>query len=305
MRVLAGLGRFLVTTGILILLFVAYQLWGTGLYTDREQNRLRDEFVSELRDEDAPSNSTSTTGESASTTTTTTTPTAPPPPPAGEAIAQLRIPKIGLDTIVINGVTRSDLRKGPGHYPDTPLPGQRGNSAIAGHRTTYGSPFANLDQLATGDTIVVRTLEGIFEFRVTEQRVVNPSDVGVLEPTTEDPADPASPLAATLTLTTCEPKYSAAQRLIIKAELKANEVPLPAPELRETPQLSEEGLSGEESSKLPTIISGAIAALIGALWWLFFHRHPRWTNWIVGAIPFAIALFFFYSFLERVLPANY
>jgi sortase A len=303
-RVLAGLGRFLVTAGILILLFVAYQLWGTGLYTDREQNRLRDEFISELSDEDTSASTTTSTGPSAPTTTTTT-PTAPPPPPTGEAIAQIRIPKIGLDSIVINGVTRSDLRKGPGHYPDTPLPGQRGNSAIAGHRTTYGSPFANLDQLASGDTIVVRTTEGVFEFRVNEKRVVNPSDIGVLEPTKEDPADPASELAATLTLTTCEPKYSAAQRLVIKAELKADEVPLPAPELREAPQLSEEGLSGEESSKLPTIISGVIAVLIGLLWWLVFHRHPRWTNWIVGAIPFAVALFFFYSFLERVLPANY
>ena len=134
---------------------------------------------------------------------------------------------------------------------------------------------------------------------------MNPSDVAVLEPVKEDPADPASELAATLTLTTCEPKYSAAQRLIVKAELKPTEVPLPAPTIAANPRLNEEGLSGEEGSKLPTAISGAIAALIGALWWLVYHRHPRWTNWVVGALPFLVALFFFYSFLERVLPANY
>ena len=64
-------------------------------------------------------------------------------------------------------------------------------------------------------------------------------------------------------------------------------------------------MSGEESSKLPTVISGLIAALIGGLWWVLFHRHPRWTMWFLGAVPFAVSLFFFYSFLERVLPSNY
>src|SRR5205085_1071336 len=98
--------------------------------------------------------------------------------PGERRVAQLRIPKIGLDSIVVNGVGRSDLRKGPGHYPDTPLPGQRGNAAIAGHRTTYGAPFGNLDQLAPGDSIIVRTLEGVFEFRVAQKPlVVDPSDL--------------------------------------------------------------------------------------------------------------------------------
>ncbi|MCJ7670998.1 MAG: hypothetical protein MUP67_02995, partial [Acidimicrobiia bacterium] len=109
------------------------------------------------------------------------------------------------------------------------------------------------------------------------------------------------------TLTTCNPKYSAAQRLIIKAdlELKPDQVALPAPKRSVSPTITEEGLSGEEGSKLPTLLSALIVLLIGALWWLFFHRHPRWTTWIVGAIPFAIALFIFFSYLERVLPANY
>lgn len=294
---LAAIGRTFVTVGILILLFVAYQLWGTGIYADREQSRLRDQFSAELRkstDNTQTTTSSTTVTTAPTSTTTTSTEPAPPPPPEGEAVANLRIAKIGVDSIVVEGVTRDDLRKGPGHYALTPLPGQAGNSAIAGHRTTYGAPFGNLDLLESGDTIVARTVQGTFEYTVYEKLVVDPSDTGVLAPDTTRPA--------TLTLTTCHPKYSAAQRLIIKAELQGQD-PLPAPELTGRPKLD---LSGDdESSKLPTVISGLIAALVGALWWLFFHRHPRWTTWLIGVVPFAVALFFFYVFLERVLPSNY
>ena len=291
-RVVGAVGRVFITAGILILLFVAYQLWGTGLYTAREQDRLEQQFdAAVVRADDG------------STTTTTEPP--PPPPPEGEAVARIQIPKIGVDSIVVNGVSRDDLRKGPGHYPDTPLPGQEGNAAIAGHRTTYGAPFGDLDQLSEGDLIRVRTLQGNFEYRVREQLIVRPSDVAVIEPTPVDPNDSSEGFEPTLTLTTCNPKYSAAQRLVIKADLEDGEDAFPAPKIVQDATITEEGLSGEEGSKLPAAIAGAIAAIIGLLWWLLFHRHPRWTSWFIGAIPFAVALFFFYSYLERVLPATY
>ena len=312
-RVVGAVGRTFITVGILILLFVAYQLWGTGIYTAREQDQLEQQFNATLRSDGSgaptPTSTTTTLPGTTSPTaaTTTTTEPAPPPPPEGDAVARIRIPKIGVDTIVVNGVTREDLRKGPGHYPNTPLPGQEGNSAIAGHRTTYGAPFGNLDQLAPDDLIEVRTLQGEFRYRVTDQLIVAPTDLSVIDPTPKSPDDPSAGFAPTLTLTTCNPKYSAAQRLIIKAdlELKPDQVALPAPKRSVSPTITEEGLSGEEGSKLPTLLSALIVLLIGALWWLFFHRHPRWTTWIIGAIPFALALFVFYSFLERVLPANY
>ena len=290
-RVVGAIGRAFITVGVLILLFVAYQLWGTGLYTAREQNDLQRQFNATLA--------------TAAQDTPATSEPAPPPPPEGDAVARLRIPKIGIDSIVVNGVTRDDLRKGPGHYPDTPLPGQEGNAAIAGHRTTYGAPFGDLDQLGEGDLIQVRTLQGSFKYRVSEQLIVNPRDIAVLLPTPVDPDALGEGFVATLTLTTCNPKYSAAQRLVIHADLDADQTALPAPPIVEKAKLTEEGLSGEEGSKLPAIIAGLVVALIGALWWLFFHRHPRWTTWFIGAIPFAVALFFFYSYLERVLPANY
>lgn len=290
-RVVGAIGRVFITTGILVLLFVAYQLWGTGLYTAREQDQLEQQFKQTLVQE----------GEEASSTTDPP----PPPPPDGEAVARIQIPKIGVDSIVVNGVSRDDLRKGPGHYPDTPMPGQEGNAAIAGHRTTYGAPFGNLDQLAQGDLIQVRTVQGNFKYRVREQLVVRPSDVVVLLPTPVDPNNPQKGYEATLTLTTCNPKYSAAQRLIIKATLEDQDKKLAAPEIVQDSRITEEGLSGEEGSTLPAAIAGFVTAIIGLLWWLLFHRHPRWTNWLIGAVPFAISLFIFYSFLERVLPANY
>src|SRR5438552_2508766 len=195
-RVIAFIGRSLITLGILLLLFVAYQLWGTGIYESRAQGDLKSEFRSLLRT--SPTASSSTTGP---TTTTTgpapTTTTAPPPvslPSDGSAVAHLVIPKISLDKFVVEGVGVSDLRKGPGHYPTTPLPGQVGNSGIAGHRTTYGAPFGDLDKLAGGDHISVTTQEGSFEFVVDEKngiQVVQPGDLAVLR---TDPADTAAHL---------------------------------------------------------------------------------------------------------------
>lgn len=308
-RVMAALGRTFITVGILILLFVGYQLWGTSIYTAREQNALEQDFETTLAREGVPAPTSTTIGVPGETGETSETDEpallAPTIPAEGDPVARIKIPKIGVDSIVVNGVSRNDLRKGPGLYPETALPGQAGNAAIAGHRTTYGAPFGDLDQLVVGDLVQVQTLYGVFRFRVTEQLIVAPSDVGVIDPKPVDPNTPSKGLIPQVTLTTCNPKYSAAQRLIVKADLEPDQVALPAPTTRGTTQISEEGLSGESGSVGPAALAGLIAALIGLAWWLFFHRHPSWATWIVGAVPFAVALFFFYSFLERVLPANY
>ncbi len=120
---------------------------------------------------------------------------------------------------VVQGVSDEDLRRGPGHYPQTALPGQVGNAAIAGHRTTYGAPFYSLNELRVGDSISLTDTAGrTFVYRVSEPpRVVSPSDVSVLDPT---------PFAQ-LTLTTCNPRFSATSRLVVFARLN-NRPPLPA-----------------------------------------------------------------------------
>lgn len=114
----------------------------------------------------------------------------------------------------------ADLKKGPGHYPGTALPGGSGNAAIAGHRTTYGAPFFRVDELEAGDPIFITIRGGRYRYDVSELKIVAPEDAWVLEPTEDN----------RLTLTTCHPRYSAAQRLIVVAQLvsaPASTAPVP------------------------------------------------------------------------------
>ena len=123
--------------------------------------------------------------------------------------AYLSIPSLDLEAVVFEGVSVETLRKGPGHMPWTPLPGQKGNAVISGHRTTYGRPFFNLDQLKPGDRIEIETAIGIHVYVVRDSFVVKPTDIWV----TDDRE------GSWLTMTTCNPKFSARERLIITAEL--------------------------------------------------------------------------------------
>jgi sortase A len=293
---LSALGAVLTGAGVLILLFVAYQLWGTGLYTSRQQDSLRSQFNQKAKIVDPASSTTSTTIDPLHL---------PPPPPSGESVANIRIPKIGVDKYVVQGVGLADLRKGPGHYPQTPLPGEQGNAAIAGHRTTYGAPFNRLDELAPGDEVLVTTVKGSFTYTVATTHVVKPDQVEVLDPTP----------TATLTLTTCNPKYSASQRLIVVANLAPGQkatAPTPGPA---TPAAgSKEPLPGEGlgdaglasgKSKAPTILWGIVTALIGFGWWWTIRKRRHWTSYLGGAVPFLVALFYFYAHLELLLPANF
>lgn len=302
-RTIGFIGRTLVTTGVLILLFVAYQLWGTGIYEARAQSDLQSQFAKAQR---GHKSTTTTTASSEITTTspgaTTTTVEADPAPPEGGAVALIQIPKIGVHKWVVQGVGVPDLRKGPGHYPNTPLPGQLGNAAIAGHRTTYGAPFNRLDELNTGDRIEVRTLFGTYHYGVTEKLVVKPTQLEVIAP-------PTDKSLAELTLTTCNPKYSAATRLVIHATLDNSVSPPPqvppttAPTASGHPShagelVNETGNVGASGASIA--LWGFLALLVGGLWWLVFHRYSRWTTWLGGAVPFTIVLFFFYTYFEPI-----
>ncbi|MGI8681140.1 MAG: class E sortase, partial [Mycobacteriales bacterium] len=115
--------------------------------------------------------------------------------------------------VIVEGVARGDLRRGPGHYPGSAMPGQVGNFAVAGHRTTYGAPFGRLDELRPGDAIVLETRASWLTYRVTGTRVVAPNEVAVTAPVPDAPG--RQPTQASLTLTTCNPRYSARQRLVV------------------------------------------------------------------------------------------
>ena len=128
-------------------------------------------------------------------------------PLKGDSIARIQIPSIGVDEYVVEGTDLESLRKGPGHYPETPLPGEKGTSAIAGHRTTYGAPFRHIDELDRGDRITIDMPDGRFIYRVEESKIVDDQDLSVLDPVGY----------RRLMLSACHPLYSAAQRIIVYA----------------------------------------------------------------------------------------
>ncbi len=125
----------------------------------------------------------------------------------GEGLTRLKIPKLGVDVLVVEGTTPAALRAGAGHYPETPLPGERGTVAIAGHRTTYGAPFRRIDELERGDRIELRMPYGRFTYRVEDTRIVPPTATWVTRRVGHD----------RLVLTACHPLYSAAQRIVVFA----------------------------------------------------------------------------------------
>lgn len=316
------LGRAMITLGLILLLFVAYQLWGTNYFASRSQDNLRSDFEKQLQEQ------TTTTKTSDPNAPTTTAPV-PEIPITGSAIASIRIDKIGVNSIVVTGTDKGSLQKGPGHYPKTPLPGQFGNSAIAGHRTTYGAPFNRLDELDIGDKIVIKTLTNTFTYKVSKKPfAVKPSDVSVIDPT-KDPTDPTGEkLLATLTLTTCHPKFSAAQRLIVKADLVADDLD----KATEPTQLVDKTTgklptniqvnSGDEEastaahenillfmaassvSTFPLFWWFALMFSVGMLWWFLFHRFHNWKWWLGGFVVFVPTLLMYFVYLERSLPSN-
>jgi len=128
----------------------------------------------------------------------------------GDSLTRIKIPAINVDVVVVEGITPTALRAGAGHYPSTPLPCEKGNVAIAGHRTTYGKPFADLDQMKAGDQVELDTPVGGCVYQLKRgPYIVDKSDTSVLNSTPDQ----------TLTLTSCHPKGSAAKRIIVKAVL--------------------------------------------------------------------------------------
>lgn len=242
--VVRELGLTFITAGVVVLLFVAFDLWGTSLAEQRSQSRLAREFHHSLHAHPA---GTSTTGIASTTTPRQTTTTVAggkgggktkgagkakgaggkakrgggaggggqgvqplPLVPPGGALDHLVMPAIGVNRYVVEGTTAADLQMGPGHYLGTPLPGQAGNVAIAGHRTTFGAPFFELNNMVAGDLVYLTDVNGdTWVYRVRQQWVVAPTDMAVVAPATGE----------LLTLTTCNPRFEATSRLVVRAVL--------------------------------------------------------------------------------------
>ena len=282
-RFIAGVGRTFIATGVLILLFVAYELWGTGLFEQRTQHHLR-------RAAPPPP-------QCGNPETKITNPS-PPPTPAGDAVATIKICRIGVEKAVVSGVGDEDLKKGPGHYPQTPMPGTAGNAAIAGHRTTYGAPFFNLDKLEVGDPIMVSTTQGQFRYDVASKTIVTPNHVEVLNNTPD----------AELTLTTCEPRFSAAKRLIVVAKLIGTAAPAtntPAPATAANSLADDGNLSGKRRNAGPAVEWGAAAAAVALFAWAAGRVWRKWPAYLIATPGFLVLLFFFFHEASRFVPANF
>ena len=202
-----GLSELAVTAGAVLLLLVVYEVWVTDLFSDRAQ----DQVAEELRED-------------------WTTGTPDPEPDLGQAFAFVHVPRFGADwaRAVVEGTDPDELEEGPGHYVGSAMPGEQGNFALAGHRVGRGSPFLALDVLRPGDPVVVETVDAWHVYRVTTT-VVDPSESSVVAPTPGGAAN-GEPTGAFLTMTTCHPKFSTRERLVVHGELEGSTSKTAAPD---------------------------------------------------------------------------
>ncbi|MCL6472455.1 MAG: class E sortase [Firmicutes bacterium] len=203
-RILKLAGLALTGIAVFILVQAAY----TDIYAGLTQKRLRDDWSKSIAKKPPPT--MTSIQRSTTTTLAAINERLRSQVVYGKPFARLVIPKINLDAIVLEGVSADVLAKGPGHMEGTAYPGEIGNVVISGHRVTYSRPFFDLDKLTIGDPIYIYALTDKFTYRVVEQKVVKPTEISVTDPTPD----------RTLTLTTCNPRFSAKTRLIIVAKMQ-------------------------------------------------------------------------------------
>ena len=299
-KALGVAGRLLIIAGVVILGFVAYQLWGTGLEESRQQDQLLEEYAGQLGlDAEADLAEVASGAQ----------PGVPPAPAEGEPAAIIEIPRIDLSRVVVEGTSREDLKKGPGHYIGTPFPGQPGNVGVAGHRTTYGAPFNRIDELQPGDEVILSSSQGRFTYRVIPAPqtpsqawyAVSPSQTEVLDDFGDN----------RVTLTACHPKYSARQRIIVHAVMEEPAVE-PSPPPAEAPEVVsaavaddfDEGL-GSTPEELPVALGFGFAAAALALgaWLLARNFKHAWVIWFVATPLILVLVWNGYVHMDRYLPA--
>ncbi|KRE63760.1 sortase [Nostocoides sp. Soil756] len=191
------------TAGVLVLLFVAWQLWWTDVVADRRQAQI----VQALVDDFGAGRASDVGGDAF--------------PDLGQekAFAVIRVPRFGADYArpVIEGTGRDVLALGVGHYDGSAAPGAVGNFAVAGHRTTYGRPFHDIDRLRAGDRVIVETAPTVYVYEIRSHEIVRPWQTEVIAPVPDQPGK--APTTAMITMTSCHPTYSARFRYVTHGAL--------------------------------------------------------------------------------------
>lgn len=326
-RVLGWIGKTLIWLGALLLLFVVYQLWGTGLEEARAQDSLEAEFIEDLSADlgiEEGLQSVDAVIEWLSDQSIEPAP-ATATQPLDSPMGIISIPRIGLQKIFVEGTGTEQLKKGPGHYVGTPLPGQAGNAGVAGHRTTYGAPFNRIDELLPGDEITVYTGQGVFRYEVMPPQTAGAIEVGAgywtVRPDQAEVLDDYGDNR--ITLTACHPKYSAEQRIVVAGKLVDTPAPAPVEEPADEPGGEDiggedevaddsaaqsdldldEGLAGDSAALVPTILWGLGLLALGVIAWLVGRAWRRWPTYLIAAPFFLVVMFFWFQQIDRLLPA--
>ena len=272
-RLIDFLGRTMIVAGLLLLSFVAYQLWGTGIVEGRSQTAMAKQFVKPQ----------------------------PIQPQLGGLVGRITIPSIGVSKYVVAGVRLKDLERGPGLFPGSPMPGQKGNVAIAGHRTTFGAPFSRIDELRGNERIVLESKDGTFTYIVNgEPKIVLATDTAVAKTTNPD--------IATITLVSCYPKWTSTKRIVVVATLDSTVLPLPATPLVTSEPIDQQSIAGwfHDPTAWPTVLFFGLALIVIRIVAGLMTRRGR-RKIFVYPIAFGIfipTLFLFFGGLTRLLPAH-
>ena len=272
-RLIDFLGRTMIVAGLLLLSFVAYQLWGTGIVEGRSQTAIAKQFVKPQ----------------------------PIQPQLGGLVGRITIPSIGVSKYVVAGVRLKDLERGPGLFPGSPMPGQKGNVAIAGHRTTFGAPFSRIDELRGNERINLESKDGTFTYIVNgEPKIVLATDTAVAKTTNPD--------IATITLVSCYPKWTSTKRIVVVATLDSTVLPLPATPLVTSEPIDQQSIAGwfHDPTAWATVLFFGLALIVIRIVAGLMTRRGR-RKIFVYPIAFGIfipTLFLFFGGLTRLLPAN-
>jgi sortase A len=203
----AGLGELFITAGLVLFLFMAWQLWWTDVTVAPAQAATTNSLERQWAKDPNQAPGALVNGKVKAV-------------PLGDAFALVRIPRFGRNYVkpIYQGTELSILDKGVGHYPGTQMPGQIGNFAVAGHRVTYGKPFNEIATIQPGDAIVVETSNTWYVYRAVRHVIVTPSHVEVVAAVPQHRG--ATPTEAWMTMTACHPEFSARQRYVEFAKLE-------------------------------------------------------------------------------------